>query len=404
MNLRWLPSLSAGAIAGSLNGQFFGIDEAFVAVFPPPPILGLGTTGGFKLQLEDRGNKGFETLFNSLQSVLNEARQDPALVGLFSTFRIQVPQLDITVDREQALIQGVPLQEVFDALQIYLGSMYVNDFNLFGRTYQVNAQADAKYRLDPEQVLRLEVRNVRGDMVPLGAMVTIEPTTGPDRVMRYNGYPSAELNGSPAPGFSSDQAQAAIVAVMERTLPEGITYEWTEVTYQQILAGNTMQYIFPLVVLLVFLVLAAQYESLTLPLAIILIVPMTILSALLGVYMDGGDNNIFTRIALIVLVALACKNAILMVEFARDRRDHGLPRLDAILEACRLRLRPILMTSIAFTAGVVPLVLATGAGSEMRQAMGVAVFYGMLGVTFFGLLFTPVFYMFMTALEKKKDA
>ena len=398
------PSLSAGAIAGSLNAQFFAIDEAFVAVFPPPPILGLGTTGGFKVQLEDRDNKGFEALFNGLQAVLNEARQDPALVGLFSTFRIQVPQLDITVDREQALIQGVPLQEVFDALQIYLGSMYVNDFNLFGRTYQVNAQADAKYRLDPEQVLRLEVRNVRGDMVPLGAVVTIKPTTGPDQVTRYNGYPSAELNGSPAPGYSSDQAQAAIVAVMERTLPEGITYEWTEVTYQQILAGNTMQYIFPLVVLLVFLVLAAQYESLTLPLAIILIVPMTILSALLGVYAEGGDNNIFTRIALIVLVALACKNAILMVEFARDRRDQGLTRLDAILEACRLRLRPILMTSIAFTAGVVPLVLATGAGSEMRQAMGVAVFYGMLGVTFFGLLFTPVFYMFMTALGKKKDA
>lgn len=398
------PSLSAGAIAGSLNGQFFAIDEAFVAVFPPPPILGLGTTGGFKVQLEDRGNMGFESLFNGLQAVLNEARQDPALVGLFSTFRIQVPQLDITVDREQALIQGVPLQEVFDALQIYLGSMYVNDFNLFGRTYQVNAQADAKYRLDPEQVLRLEVRNVRGDMVPLGAVVTITPTTGPDRVMRYNGYPSAELNGSPAPGYSSDQAQAAIVAVMERTLPDGITYEWTEVTYQQILAGNTMQYIFPLVVVLVFLVLAAQYESLTLPLAIILIVPMTILSALLGVSLDGGDNNIFTRIALIVLVALACKNAILMVEFARDRHGHGLSRLDAILEACRLRLRPILMTSIAFTAGVVPLVLATGAGSEMRQAMGVAVFYGMLGVTFFGLLFTPVFYMFMTAFEKKKDA
>jgi len=241
-------------------------------------------------------------------------------------------------------------------------------------------------------------------MVPLGAVVTIKPTTGPDQVTRYNGYPSAELNGSPAPGYSSDQAQAAIVAVMERTLPEGIAYEWTEVTYQQILAGNTMQYIFPLVVLLVFLVLAAQYESLTLPLAIILIVPMTILSALLGVYAEGGDNNIFTRIALIVLVALACKNAILMVEFARDKHDHGLTRLDAILEACRLRLRPILMTSIAFTAGVVPLVLATGAGSEMRQAMGVAVFYGMLGVTFFGLLFTPVFYMFMTAFGKKKDA
>ncbi|MCH2039441.1 MAG: efflux RND transporter permease subunit [Saccharospirillaceae bacterium] len=396
------PSQNAFAIAGALNAQYGAIDEAFVAVFPPPPILGLGTTGGFKVQLEDRGNLGFDALFAALQKVQGMGWQDPALTGLFSSFRIQVPQLDISVDREQALLQGVPLSEVFDALQIYLGSVYVNDFNLFGRTYQVNAQADAQYRLDPEHILRLEVRNAAGEMVPLGAMVEIKPTTGPDRVMRYNGYMSAELNGNPSPGYSSDQALAAMSKILDENLPDGIAYEWTEVTYQQILAGNTMVYIFPLVVLLVFLVLAATYESLTLPMAIILIVPMTILSALLGVAIDGGDNNIFTRIALIVLVALACKNAILMVEFARDRNRGGLSRLDAILEACRLRLRPILMTSIAFTAGVVPLVLATGAGAEMRQAMGNAVFAGMLGVTFFGLLFTPVFYMAMTAFDKDK--
>ena len=394
--------LSAGAIAGQLNAQFAAIDEAFVAVFPPPPILGLGTTGGFKLQIEDRTNQGFDALFNNLQAVIAEARKDPMLVGLYSSFRIQVPQMDINIDREQALLQGIPLSEVFDALQIYLGSLYVNDFNLFGKTYQVNAQADADYRLDPEQILRLKVRNASGEMVPLGSVLTVEATTGPDRVMHYNGYPSAELNGSPAPGYSSDQAQAAIEKILNNTLQDGMAFEWTEVTYQQILAGNTMIYIFPLVVLLVFMVLAAQYESLTLPLAIVLIIPMTILSALAGVWLMQGDNNIFTRIALIVLVALACKNAILMVEFARERRFSGQSRLEAILEACRLRLRPILMTSIAFTAGVVPLVLATGAGAEMRQAMGIAVFSGMLGVTFFGLLFTPVFYMAMTAFERKK--
>ena len=390
---RQSPAESAFAIAGALNGRFSTIDEAFVAVFPPPPVLGLGSTGGFKVQLEDRDSLGFEALFNALQTVQGLGWQDPALTGLFSSFRIQVPQMDIHVDREQAMLQGIPLSEVFDALQIYLGSLYINDFNLFGRTYQVNAQADAHYRVDPEQILRLEVRNNAGNMVPLGSVLTVTPTTGPDRVMRYNGYPSAELNGNPSPGYSSDQARFAMEKILNENLPEGIDYEWTEVTYQQILAGNTMVYIFPLVILLVFLVLAAQYESLRLPLAIILIVPMTILSALLGVMISGGDNNIFTQIALIVLVALACKNAILMVEFARDRHDHGLSRLQSILEASRLRLRPILMTSIAFTAGVVPLVLASGAGAEMRQAMGDAVFAGMLGVTFFGLLFTPVFYM-----------
>ena len=395
-------SQSAMAIAAQLNQQFTAIDEAFVAVFPPPPIQGLGTTGGFKLQIEDRGNKGFEALFNSLQAVIGKARQDPALMGLYSSFRIQVPQMDIDIDREQALIQGIPLDEVFGALQVYLGSVYVNDFNMFGRTYQVKAQAEAKYRQDPEQILHLKVRNNQGNMVPLGSVLTVTATTGPDRVMHYNGYPSAELNGSPAPGFSSDQAQAAIEKILAETLPKDIAFEWTEVTYQQLLAGNTMVYVFPLVVLLVFMVLAAQYESLRLPLAIILIVPMTIFSALLGVWLVGSDNNIFTQIALIVLVALASKNAILMVEFAKDKHQHGLSHFDAIIEWCKLRLRPILMTSIAFTAGVIPLVLATGAGSEMRHAMGNAVFSGMIGVTVFGLLFTPVFYILLTAPKQRK--
>ena len=395
------PQLSANAIVAKLNQQFSIIDEAFVAIFPPPPIQGLGSTGGFKLQIEDRSNQGFEALFNSLQTVISEGQKRPELMGLYSTFRIQVPQMDIVVDREQALILGIPLDEVFDALQVYLGSLYVNDFNLFGRTYQVNAQADANFRADPQQVLGLKVRNAAGQMVPLGAVVEITPNTGPDRVMHYNGYPSAELNGSPAPGFSSDQAQQAIEEVLATTLTKGMAYEWTEVTYQQILAGNTMAYIFPLVVVLVFTVLAAQYESLRLPLAIILIVPMTIFSALAGVALMGGDNNIFTQIALIVLVALACKNAILMVEFAKEIQDAGQTPFEAILEACRLRLRPILMTSIAFTAGVIPLVLASGAGAEMRQAMGVAVFSGMIGVTIFGLLFTPVFYMLVTKQKAK---
>ncbi|WP_022943683.1 efflux RND transporter permease subunit [Pseudoalteromonas ruthenica] len=397
------PSMSAHAIAAQLNQRFAAIDEAYVAVFPPPPIQGLGTTGGFKLQLEDRANKGFEALFSALQKVIAEARQQPELTGLYSSFRIQVPQMNIDIDREQALLQGIPLNEVFDALQVYLGSLYVNDFNVFGRTYQVTAQADADYRQQREQIAQLKVRNRSGDMVPLGSVLKVTPTTGPDRVMHYNGYPSAELNGSPAPGYSSDQAKLAIEQVLSDTLPNGIAYEWTEVTYQQILAGNTMVYVFPLVVLLVFMVLAAQYESLRLPLAIIMIVPMTIFSALLGVWLLGGDNNIFTQIALIVLVALASKNAILMVEFARDSHKQGRSHWQAIIEACRLRLRPILMTSIAFTAGVVPLVLASGAGAEMRHAMGNAVFFGMIGVTVFGLLFTPVFYYVVTLGQKGAD-
>ncbi|ELB2264025.1 efflux RND transporter permease subunit [Vibrio parahaemolyticus] len=394
----------ASSIVAALNQKYSTIDEAFVGVFPPPPILGLGSTGGFKLQIEDRANLGFEALFDNLQTVIAKAQQTPELTGLFSSFRIQVPQMDIEVDREQAMILGISLDDVFDTLQVYLGSLYVNDFNMLGKTYQVNAQADANYRVDPEQILQLKVRNGSGDMVPLGAVLRVEPSIGPDRVMHYNGYPTAELNGSPAPGYSSDQAQAAIEQILNSELDDGMAFEWTEVTYQQILAGNTMVYVFPLVVLLVYMILAAQYESLRLPLAIILIVPLTVLSALTGVWLTGGDNNIFTGIGLIVLVALACKNSILMVEFARDTQMNGASRLDSILAACRLRLRPILMTSIAFPAGVVPLITATGAGSEMRHVMGIAVFSGMIGVTFFGLLFTPLLYMIMTANRDKKSS
>ncbi|MAI38953.1 multidrug efflux RND transporter permease subunit [Alteromonas sp.] len=389
---RQSPELSAGAIAAKLNQQFGSIKGAYVAIFPPPPVNGLGTIGGFRLQVEDRGNLGFEELERVTQEVIGKAWQHPALTDAFTSFTVAVPQLDVDVDREKAVSQGVNIDTLFTTMQAYLGSLYVNDFNLFGRTYQVNVQADAQYRQDIEDISQFKIRNAQGDMIPLGSFLDVEHSAGPDRVMHYNGYITAEINGAPAPGYSSDQARAAIEEILAETLPLGMTYEWTELTYQQILAGNAAAYIFPLVVLLVFLVLAAQYESLRLPLAIILIVPMTLLSALIGVKIYGGDNNIFTQIGLIVLVGLATKNAILIVEFAKELQDSGMSALAAIKEASRLRLRPILMTSIAFIMGVLPMVLSTGAGAEMRQAMGVAVFSGMIGVTVFGLILTPVFY------------
>ncbi len=396
------PSLSAGAISMALNQQFSGIRDAFTAIFPPPPVQGLGTIGGFRLQVEDRASLGFEELFQQTQNVVMAAWQDPALEGVFSSFSVGSPQLNVDVDREKALTQGVPLAAVFDTLQIYLGSLYVNDFNRFGRTYQVNAQAEPEYRQEPDQIRNLKVRNIHGDMVPLGSLVDVSFTAGPDRVMHYNGYPTAEINGGPAAGFSSGQAEAAITRILDQTLPNGMTFEWTDLTYQQILAGNTAVFVFPLVVVLVMLVLAAQYESWSLPLAIVLIVPMTLLSAIVGVMIQGGDNNIFTQIGLIVLVGLACKNAILIVEFAKEQQEQGKSRVQAVLEAARLRLRPILMTSAAFIMGVVPLVTASGAGAEMRQAMGTAVFAGMIGVTVFGLLLTPVFYVVIRAVVERR--
>ncbi|HUD43725.1 MAG TPA: multidrug efflux RND transporter permease subunit [Dokdonella sp.] len=387
------PSLSAGAIAAAMNGEFAKIQDAFIAIFPPPPVQGLGTIGGFKLQVQDRANLGADELYRQVQNVVAKASQRPELAGVFSGFQVNVPQIDVEVDREKAKAAGVALQDIYDTMQMYLGSLYVNDFNRFGRTYQVNAQAEPGFRIHAEDIGRLKTRNARGDMIPLASFVTARETSGPDRVPHYNGYLAAEINGGPAPGYSSGQAERAIEEVLAAELPNGMAYEWTDLTYQQILAGNTMVYIFPLVVLLVFLVLAAQYESISLPLAVILIVPMCLLCAILGVLASGGDNNIFTQIGLIVLVGLACKNAILIVEFAKDREALGETVWQAVLDACRLRLRPILMTSLAFVMGVVPLVLSTGAGAEMRRAMGVAVFSGMLGVTFFGLLLTPVFYL-----------
>jgi multidrug efflux pump len=289
-------------------------------------------------------------------------------------------------------------------MQVYLGSIYVNDFNLFGRTYQVLAQADAPFRATPENIAQLKTRNSQGQMVPLGSLVQVRESHGPDRVFRYNGYLAADITGGPAPGYSSGQAQAAIERVLAEVMPNGIKYEWTDLTYQQILAGNTMVYVFPLCVLFVFLVLAALYESWTLPLAIILIVPLCVLFAMIGVKVTGGDNNIFTQIALFVLVGLACKNAILIVEFAELKRRAGMDVVEAAIEAARLRLRPILMTSVAFIMGVVPLVLASGAGAEMRHAIGIAVFSGMLGVTVFGLFLTPVFYVAIERLAERIGA
>jgi multidrug efflux pump len=332
---------------------------------------------------------------------MGQSYQTPGLAGVFSTFTVNVPQLDADIDRVKAKQQGVPLQNLFETMQIYLGSLYVNDFNRFGRTYQVVAQADAQFRDRIEDITRLKTRNANGDMVPLGALVKVTETHGPDRAMRYNGYPAAEINGGPAPGYSSGQAEALINKITASTLPKGMTPEWTELTYQRILAGNTAVYVYPLCLLLVFLVLAAQYESFRLPLAIILIVPMCLLFAITGVWLTGGDNNIFTQIGLIVLVGLACKNAILIVEFAKHKQDNGLSPVEAAIEACKLRLRPILMTSIAFIAGVYPLVKSHGAGAEMRQAMGVAVFSGMIGVTLFGLFLTPVFYTVLMKLGWK---
>ena len=397
------PSMSAGAIAMAMNMQFSQIQDAFIAIFPPPPVQGLGTIGGFKLQIEDRANLGADELYKQLQNVIAKASKRPELAGVFSGFQVNVPQIDLDVDREKAKAAGVPLQNIYDTLQMYLGSLYVNDFNRFGRTYQVNAQAEPGFRLDAADIGRLKTRNERGDMIPLASFVTARETSGPDRVPHYNGYLAAELNGAAAPGYSSGQAQAAIEEVLAQELPNGMSYEWTDLTFQQILAGNTMVYIFPLVVLLVFLVLAAQYESVTLPLVVILIVPMCLLCAILGVTIMSGDNNIFTQIGLIVLIGLACKNAILIVEFAKDREAMGESVWQAVLDACRLRLRPILMTSLAFVMGVIPLVTSHGAGAEMRRAMGVAVFSGMLGVTFFGLMLTPVFYLIVRRRRAKRS-
>jgi len=399
---RGSEGLSADKIAASLNQKFGSVKDAFIAVFPPPPVMGLGTLGGFKLQIEDRAALGYEALDRATQSFVAAASKAPELGPSFSNYQINVPQLDVDLDRVKAKQLGVKVTDVFDTMQIYLGSLYVNDFNRFGRVFQVRAQADAPFRARAEDIGLLKTRNAAGEMVPLSSLVRVSQTYGPEMVVRYNGYTAADINGGPAPGYSSDQAKEAAERIAAQTLPRGIKFEWTDLTYQQILAGNAGVWVFPISVLLVFLVLAAMYESLTLPLAVILIVPMSILAALTGVWLTHGDNNIFTQIGLMVLVGLACKNAILIVEFARELEMQGRTALQAAIEACRLRLRPILMTSIAFIMGVVPLVYSSGAGSEMRHAMGIAVFFGMLGVTLFGLFLTPVFYVTLRTLNPRK--
>jgi multidrug efflux pump len=396
------PDLSAESIANTLTARFSEIKEARIFAVTPPPINGIGVSGGFKVQLEDRGNLGPKALYAATQAVSGTAMmKTPELGFTYSSFKVDVPQLSAEPDREKAITMNVPLQSIFETQQIYLGSLYVNDFNRFGRTFQVMVQADAPFRDDASDITRLKTRNAEGKMVPLSSVMKVEETFGSDRVMRYNGYPSAEINSQAKLGFTSGQAEAAMDKVLADVLPPGIKADWTELSFQQRLAGNTAVYIFPLCILLVFLVLAAQYESLTLPLAIVLIVPMTLLSAMVGLILKDMENNVFTQIGLIVLVGLACKNAILIVEFAREKMHEGLDAAEAALEACRLRLRPILMTSIAFIAGVYPLAASIGAGAEMRRAMGVTVFAGMIGVTIFGLFFTPVFFYVLSRRKSR---
>jgi multidrug efflux pump len=396
--------LTGEVIAANLRQRLSGIEEGFVGVFPPPPVNGMGVVGGFKMELQDRGGAGLQALQGAAMQLMTSANQGGLVQVAYPSFRASTPQLYLDVDRLKAKSMGVPLTDIFDTLQIYLGSLYVNDLNLFGRTYHVTAQADAPYRRQPEDILNFKTRNSQGEMVPLATLVNVSSITGPDHIVRYDMYPAAEITGNAAAGVSSSQAIAAMERTVKEKLPSSIGFEWTELTLQEILEGNTSFYIFPLCVLFVFLTLAALYESWSLPLAIILIVPMCLLFAILGIWARGMDNNIFTQIGFVVLVGLACKNAILIVEFAKQKQDAGLNRAEAAIEASRLRLRPILMTSFAFIFGVVPLVLAEGAGGEMRRALGTAVFSGMLGVTFFGIFLTPVFYNVIRRLTERKKA
>jgi multidrug efflux pump len=370
--------MDAMSIVMDLNQRFGTIQDAYVAIFPPPPVQGLGTVGGFKLYVEDRASLGFEQLYQQVQNATIEGRQAPALAGLFSSFQVSVPQIDVDVDRERVKTYGIPLTDVFDTLQVYLGSLYANDFNRFGRTYQVNVQAESSFRMQPEQIARLKTRNSRGDMVPLGSVL--------------HGYPAAEINGGPSPGFSSGQAQSAIAEVLGRTLPNGMTFEWTELAYQDAISGNTMFLIFPQCELLVYGVLAAQYESWSLPFAVLLGVPFGVMGAYLGVWLRGQPSDVYVQVGLITVVGLSAKNAILIVEFANALRAQGVPPIQAAALAARDRLRPILMTSLAFIFGVSPLLFAGGAGAMSRHSIGTTVFFGMLVATGIAIVFIPLFF------------
>lgn len=395
---------SGPALAATLNASLGEqLKDAFVLVMAPPPIRGFGPAGGVKLQIEDRLDSGVDGLNKMTQAVLAEARKRPELVGVFSNYEINAPQLFADVDREKAKRMGINLDELFLTMQAYLGSYYVNDFNQFGRTFRVMVQADERFRTDAEDALLLQTRNTHGEMVPLGAVMQLHESYGPNLVQRYNGYPSTDINAKPAPGYSSGEALAAMEAAASAVLPPGVTYSWTEIAYQQSEASGAMAMVLVLCVLFVFMVLAAQYESIKLPIAVILIVPMCLLSAVIGLMIMDSEVNIFTQVGLFVLIGLAAKNAILIVEFARELQLQGLSITEAALEACRLRLRPIFMTSFAFIFGVVPLMVAEGAGAELRNALGITVFFGMLGVTFFGIFFTPLFYVVMQKLGAKQE-
>ncbi len=385
--------LAAATILNDLRAQMQTLREAFVLVIPPPSVPGIGTGGGFKLYVQDRAGRGPRALEQAVGTIVGPANRTPGLVQVFTLFNTQTPQIYADIDRTKAEMLGVPITRFFDTLTTYMGSTFVNDFNILGRTYRVTAQADNPFRLSVRDVQNLRTRSSAGDMVPLGSVATFRQITGPYRVPRYNLFPAAEVQGATLPGFSTGQAIAAMEALISTNLPSGFGFEWTEIALQEKIAGNTAVVAFSLAVVFVFLLLAAQYESVLLPLAVILIVPMCLLAAISGVLLRGMDNNILTQIGFVVLIGLAAKNAILIVEFARQAEEQGADRREAAVGAARTRLRPILMTSLAFVLGVVPLVLATGAGAEMRQALGTAVFFGMLGVTLFGLMFTPVFYV-----------
>jgi hydrophobe/amphiphile efflux-1 (HAE1) family protein len=401
--VRAKKGLSAAVITAELRKRLAAIESAFIIVIPPPAVPGIGTGGGFTMRIQDRQGRGPEQLAAATDELVAAARNAPGLTAVFSPFTANTPQMFVEIDRIKAQKLGVPIQNVTEAIETYFGSTYVNDFNILGRTYHVTAQADLQFRKETADLARLRTRNAAGDMVLLGSVVNFHDTSGPDRVARYNLYPSSEVQGDTTPGTSSATAIATMKRLAEQTLPSGLFYEWTDLSYQQVTGGNTGLYVFPICVLFVFLVLAAQYGSWSLPFAVILIVPMCLLAATIGVRIMGQDVNILTQIGFVVLVGLAAKNAILIVEFARDIELEGRPRLEAVIEACRLRLRPILMTSFAFILGVLPLVISTGSGSEMRQAVGVAVFFGMLGVTLFGLVFTPIFYIIVRNLADRSS-
>ena len=399
---RLSAGLDANALVGQLYGRLQAIEEAFIIAVPPPPVRGVGNAGGFKMQLQERNSAELGRVLEATRAVMGEAWKDPRLTGVFSTFSASSPQIYLEIDRTRARMLDVPIPNIFETLSMNLGTAYVNDFNAFGRVYQVRAQADQGFRLNEEDIARLKVRSAGGALVPLGTLVDIELRAGAELIQHYNMYTSVPLQGNAAPGVSSGDALDIMEEIASRVLPAGISFEWTELAYQERQTADTALFIFGLSVLFVFLVLSAQYESWISPLAIIMIVPMGVFSALVGIALRGMDNNVLTQIGFVVLVGLAAKNAVLIVEFARQAEDRGLNAIEAAIEACRLRLRPILMTAFAFILGVVPLVIATGPGAEMRTALGTAVFSGMLGVTLFGLFLTPVFFVILRSLFGRK--